>query len=99
MKVINTATAIQLAKCPAVKSRDTSKMESRTTDLTSFAMMLSVRMHSIHPESRIYRIESPNRKGDITIVVQCPDWENLQAMIYRADGTWSGLSYWGEEKI
>ena len=99
MKVINTATALHLAECPAVKSRDTSKLERRTTDLTSFAMMLSVRLHSIHPKARLYRLESPSRRGDVTIVVQCPEWENLQAMTYRADGTWSDLSYWGEEQI
>jgi len=71
----------------------------RTTDLTSFGTLLYSKMDDIAPGSRVYRISVPERGGDVEVVLENREWDNYKALTYRADGTWSGLSYWCEGQI
>lgn len=77
----------------------------RTTDLIKFAAQLDVKMrslkadHSLVSMPRVFLIESPKAKGDITVVFEHPTWEGKKAIVYRSNDTWSGLSYWSECQI
>ena len=79
------------------------KTMKRTTNLIQFAKLLDEKIDAIREETnscaRIYQINSPVAKGDVEIVIEDKSWDHRKAFTYRADGTFSNLSYWIEGQI
>ena len=81
----------------------------KTAQLITFAKELDLKMTEssrnegkgigVYKIPKIFRIESPEYGGDITVVFEHSSWKNKKAITYRADGTWSGMSYWTEDQI
>jgi hypothetical protein len=70
----------------------------RVTDLCAFTHILSDVLHTQYPTARVYRIESPEKRGDVTVVLQGLG-DHLQAITYTAAGVWTSPSYWCEGQI
>lgn len=75
------------------------RIGKRCTDLTSFGTLLSRKIDEIAPGRAVYRIDAPEARGDVTIILRATDEAPQQAITYKADGTWSALSYWCEGQI
>ena len=76
----------------------------RTTNISKFGQILSEKIDELRittglKDLRVYRIESPEARKDITIVLESKFSKHRNALTYRADGTFSGLSYWTEGQI
>lgn len=76
----------------------------RTVNLTEFATLLESKFRAIAKETgtmpRVYRINSPESRGDIEVVLDSNETvRNRTAITFRADGTWSGISYWAPDQI
>lgn len=71
----------------------------RTTNLVTFAKLADTKIKSLGLTKgyRVWRINAPDRGGDIEIVIDLGNIKN--AITYRADGSWTGLSYWCEGQI
>lgn len=78
---------------------DTDKLNRRVTDFAAFGHVLADHLAVNHPGRSIARIEAPERRGDVVVIFRATDSLPQQAMTYRADGTWSELSYWCEGQI
>lgn len=82
-----------------IELEDTDKRGRRTTDFCAFGHIVADHLAKHHPGRSIYRISAPERRGDVEVVFRASGDQPMQAVTYRADGTWSGLSYWCEGQI
>jgi hypothetical protein len=76
----------------------------RTTNLVTFAQAVTSQVLAFQKEDgatyRVCRISSPEAEGDVEIVLENPRAHvSRLAFTYRADGSFSGLSFWQEGQI
>jgi hypothetical protein len=76
----------------------------RTTNLVEFAQNVTSQVLAFQEEDgsiyRIYRISSTAPGGDVEIVLENPRaLVSRLAFTYRADGSFSGLSFWQDGQI
>lgn len=76
--------------------------QMRTQQITVFANQLDERMNEFKAQfgvyPRVWRISAPQSRGDVEVIGQVPEG-SFCAITFRADGTWSGWSFWSEDQI
>lgn len=71
----------------------------RATSLLEFAEAITDFYNEHCDNRRIILISAPEPRGDVEIVLEAKRGVPRQAFTYRADGTFSELSYWTEGQI
>lgn len=71
----------------------------RTTNFRKAIIAIQAHLERLTKDNghsvRVFRIEAQAAKGDVIVVLEAPEfWRNRKSFAYRADGSFSELSFW-----